>query len=185
MKRPRIRSSPRCAQHWADVLLARCPPRRRARHTATPLAATRYDVGMNILLINHYAGSPRHGMEFRPYYLAREWVRQGHRVTIVASSVSHLRQQNPAVSSPVTREQIDGVDYLWLRTTPTPAMAPSACSICCSSRQRSAAWLANWPRTFPMSSSPRRPILMTSGPPRKSPASPGPNSSMKSMTSGH
>ncbi|MCY1195539.1 PEP-CTERM/exosortase A-associated glycosyltransferase [compost metagenome] len=73
---------------------------------------------MNILLINHYAGSPRHGMEFRPYYLAREWIRQGHRVTIVASSVSHLRQQNPAVSQAVTREQIDGVDYLWLRTRP-------------------------------------------------------------------
>ena len=30
---------------------------------------------MNILLINHYAGSPQHGMEYRPYYLAREWVR--------------------------------------------------------------------------------------------------------------
>lgn len=88
------------------------------RLTATSLAATRYDVGMNILLINHYAGSPRHGMEFRPYYLAREWVRQGHRVTIVASSVSHLRQQNPAVSSAIAREQIDGVDYLWLRTRP-------------------------------------------------------------------
>ncbi|WP_374498451.1 hypothetical protein [Vogesella indigofera] len=28
---------------------------------------------MRILYINHYAGSPRHGMEFRPYYLAREW----------------------------------------------------------------------------------------------------------------
>lgn len=73
---------------------------------------------MNILLINHYAGSPRHGMEFRPYYLAREWVRQGHRITIVASSVSHLRQQNPAVSTAVTREAIDGIDYLWVRTRP-------------------------------------------------------------------
>src|SRR5438094_8464906 len=33
---------------------------------------------MNILLINHYAGSVRHGMEYRPYYLAREWARRGH-----------------------------------------------------------------------------------------------------------
>lgn len=85
---------------------------------AVPRAPTRYDAAMNILLINHYAGSPRHGMEFRPYYLAREWVRQGHRVTIVASSVSHLRQQDPAVSRAITREQIDGIDYLWLRTRP-------------------------------------------------------------------
>jgi glycosyltransferase involved in cell wall biosynthesis len=73
---------------------------------------------MNILLINHYAGSPRHGMEFRPYYLAREWVRQGHRVTIVASSVSHLRQKNLLISSAIAREQIDGIDYLWVRTLP-------------------------------------------------------------------
>ena len=26
---------------------------------------------MNILLVNHYAGSPRDGMEYRPYYPAR------------------------------------------------------------------------------------------------------------------
>ena len=32
---------------------------------------------MNILLLNHYAGHPALGMEYRPYYLAREWVRQG------------------------------------------------------------------------------------------------------------
>ena len=33
---------------------------------------------MNILLINHYAGSPELGMEFRPYYMAKEWVKAGH-----------------------------------------------------------------------------------------------------------
>jgi len=37
---------------------------------------------MNTLLINHYAGSPQYGMEYRPYYLAKEWVRMGHRVII-------------------------------------------------------------------------------------------------------
>jgi hypothetical protein len=30
---------------------------------------------VRILYLNHYAGSPRYGMEYRPYYLAREWVR--------------------------------------------------------------------------------------------------------------
>ncbi|AUA55826.1 putative glycosyl transferase [Achromobacter spanius] len=73
---------------------------------------------MNILLINHYAGSPRHGMEFRPYYLAREWIAQGHRVTIVASSVSHIRQRSPEFNGPTHAETLDGVDYLWLRTRP-------------------------------------------------------------------
>jgi glycosyltransferase involved in cell wall biosynthesis len=72
---------------------------------------------LNILLINHYAGSVRHGMEFRPYYLAREWVRQGHRVRIVASSQSHIRAQAPDMAGRDRSEQnIDGVDYTWFAT---------------------------------------------------------------------
>lgn len=72
---------------------------------------------MNILLINHYAGSVRHGMEYRPYYLAREWVRRGHRVTIVAASTSHLRRQAPDLEGRARRhDTIDGIDYLWLAT---------------------------------------------------------------------
>lgn len=73
---------------------------------------------MNILLINHYAGSPRHGMEFRPYYLAREWVAAGHRVQIIAGSYSHIRAKQPHMSeSIVTHQEIDGIDYCWY---PTP-----------------------------------------------------------------
>ena len=67
---------------------------------------------MNILLINHYAGSPALGMEFRPYYLAREWVRQGHRVQIIGASFSHVRTRQPAAD----REVIDGIAYRWLAT---------------------------------------------------------------------
>jgi glycosyltransferase involved in cell wall biosynthesis len=74
---------------------------------------------MNILLINHYAGSVRHGMEYRPYYLAREWVRLGHRVTIVASSESHIRSQAPLLHGTARlHETIDGIDYVWLATPP-------------------------------------------------------------------
>ena len=50
---------------------------------------------MNILLINHYAGSLEYGMEYRPYYLAREWVKLGHNVTIVGANFSHLRIKQP------------------------------------------------------------------------------------------
>lgn len=70
---------------------------------------------MNILLINHYAGSPRHGMEYRPYYLAREWVRLGHHVQIVAASFSHVRSVQPGQPGD---ELIDGVAYRWLETPP-------------------------------------------------------------------
>lgn len=69
---------------------------------------------MNILLINHYAGSPRHGMEYRPYYLAREWVRLGHRVQIVASAQSHVRTQQPDLAGKDRLdEDIDGIRYSW------------------------------------------------------------------------
>ena len=71
---------------------------------------------MRLLLVNHYAGSLRHGMEFRPFYLAREWTRLGHAVLVVAASHSHLRSVAPRVQGASTPEQIDGVDYLWLRT---------------------------------------------------------------------
>lgn len=71
---------------------------------------------MNILYINHYAGGPQWGMEFRPYYLAREWVRLGHRVTMVAASQSHVRAVQPKVMGRFTREQVDGIDYVWCDT---------------------------------------------------------------------
>lgn len=73
---------------------------------------------MRILLVNHYAGSPRHGMEYRAYYLAREWVRAGHAVQIVAASFSHVRQVQPHVEDRTPRDEaIDGIGYHWI---PTP-----------------------------------------------------------------
>ncbi|WP_051155369.1 glycosyltransferase family 4 protein [Noviherbaspirillum massiliense] len=71
---------------------------------------------MRILYINHYAGSPLHGMEYRPHYLARHWVRGGHEVVVVAASVSHVRSKAPEVVSSAKEETIDGVLYLWLKT---------------------------------------------------------------------
>lgn len=77
---------------------------------------------MKIVYINHYAGSLTHGMEYRPYYLSREWVRLGHSVRVLAAAFSHLRAWQPCVAgSPIvapTAERIDGVDYLWFPTPP-------------------------------------------------------------------
>ena len=71
---------------------------------------------MNILYLEHYAGSPEMGMEFRPYYLSREWVRMGHKVTIIAGDYSHLRRSNPTVNEDFQSENIDGIEYVWLKT---------------------------------------------------------------------
>jgi glycosyltransferase involved in cell wall biosynthesis len=69
---------------------------------------------MNILYINHYAGTPTLGMEYRPYYLAREWVRAGHAVTMVAADHSHVRARQPQPGT----EVVDGITYHWLATPP-------------------------------------------------------------------
>ena len=67
---------------------------------------------MNILYLNHYAGTPALGMEYRPHYLAREWVRLGHRVQVLAADFSHVRARQPAAGD----ETIDGIAYRWFAT---------------------------------------------------------------------
>lgn len=71
---------------------------------------------MNIIIINHYAGSDYYGMEFRPYYMAKEWSKLGHSVTIIAADYSHLRKNNPNVSKELQEEIIDGIKYVWVKT---------------------------------------------------------------------
>jgi glycosyltransferase involved in cell wall biosynthesis len=72
---------------------------------------------MRILYLNHYAGSPQHGMEYRPYYLAREWVRSGHEVQMIAASYSHVRTRQPDLGGAASRDEtIAGIAYRWLAT---------------------------------------------------------------------
>ena len=55
-------------------------------------------------------------MEYRPYYLAKQWRQLGHDVTIVAATESHLRTKPVKSSRAVTEEWIDGLRYVWLST---------------------------------------------------------------------
>lgn len=72
---------------------------------------------MNIILSNHYAGTGK-SMEYRPYFMAKRWARQGHQVTIVLSSFSHLRGDNPDPKGrPYWVEEIDGIRYFWIAGT--------------------------------------------------------------------
>lgn len=56
------------------------------------------------------------GMEFRPYYFAREWIKMGHRVDIIAADYSHLRRVNPEVNKDFQEDIIDGIHYHWVKT---------------------------------------------------------------------
>ncbi|HOK80321.1 MAG TPA: glycosyltransferase family 4 protein [bacterium] len=69
----------------------------------------------DIWIINEYAGSPHHGMEFRHYYLGREMVKSGYDVTIITAAYSHLFKHLPSVKGKFTIEEIDGIRYLWIK----------------------------------------------------------------------
>ena len=73
---------------------------------------------MNILLLNEYAGPEAFCPPYRHVYLAHEWVRQGHKVTIACASFSHLFLKQPPVTQTLTHLQEHGVDFQLLRTPP-------------------------------------------------------------------
>jgi glycosyltransferase involved in cell wall biosynthesis len=76
------------------------------------------NAGHVIWIVNQYAGSPRHGMEYRHYHLARALVAQGHRVVVITGTRSHLFTRPPEVSRPFTLETIDGITYCWVGGPP-------------------------------------------------------------------
>ena len=63
-------------------------------------------------IINEYAGSPYNGMEYRHYYLGKEFTKLGYNVNIISSSYSHLFYKLPKKR----KENIDGINYLWIKT---------------------------------------------------------------------
>ena len=69
----------------------------------------------NIWIVNEYAGSTEHGMEFRHFYIARELVNQGHTVSIISSSYSHLFSNLPTIKGVYSIENIEGINYCWIR----------------------------------------------------------------------
>ena len=71
---------------------------------------------MNILIINHYAGSRALGSETRPWRLALEFRRAGHRTLIAAADFSHKRARNPAIRPPRQETSVDGVEFCFYAT---------------------------------------------------------------------
>ncbi len=71
---------------------------------------------MNILVINHYAGAPSLGMEYRQYYLAREWQRSGHNVLIVTASFTHLRSTQFKMLNKLEKKVVENINYLVIKT---------------------------------------------------------------------
>lgn len=68
-----------------------------------------------IWIINQYVGSPTHGMEYRHFYLAKEFIKKGFDVTIISGSYSHLYKSLPAIDGHFTFEIIDDIKYCWVK----------------------------------------------------------------------
>ncbi|HEY5985856.1 MAG TPA: hypothetical protein VIV12_05640, partial [Streptosporangiaceae bacterium] len=75
---------------------------------------------MKIWVLNHYASPPDRPAGTRHYDFGRVLRRQGHEVTIFASSFSHhsLREERLEGGQWVRSEMVDGIRFVWIRTTP-------------------------------------------------------------------
>ncbi len=54
-------------------------------------------------------------MEYRHYYLAKNLLALGYEVTLVSGSYSHLFSTPPKVDQNFTKENIDGIEYIWVK----------------------------------------------------------------------
>lgn len=75
---------------------------------------------MRVWILNHYASPPDQPAGTRHYDLGRALVDRGHDVTIFASSFSHftLREERLKRNQLMRIECVDGVRFVWIRTTP-------------------------------------------------------------------
>jgi len=70
----------------------------------------------HIWIINQYTGTPYYGMNYRSYYFAKEFVKNGYDVTIFSGSYSHLFSHYPKMNNTFEEEKIDGIRYIWVQT---------------------------------------------------------------------
>jgi len=69
-----------------------------------------------VWIINQYATCPSRGTACRHFMLARELVKQGYCVTIIAGSGHYFHHNRPENTGISNEEIIDGVRMIWLRT---------------------------------------------------------------------
>lgn len=76
-----------------------------------------YKWSKKILVITHAGGSPYHGPNMRWYHLANALQDQAIKVDIVSATFFHKYFSPPKVSSRLSRETIDEIQYKWIKTS--------------------------------------------------------------------
>ena len=72
-------------------------------------------MGKTIWLIEQYASTPATGMGGRQFYLAREMVKQGYTVYLIAASYTHFLRSPPRVAKSFELEIVDGINFVWVK----------------------------------------------------------------------
>lgn len=107
-------ASPPDRSQTVTVGLMRRVQRRRAGRAAAVRVpgATGHPV---VWFVNQYAGSRRHGMEFRHYELGRELATRGWTVVVISGSFSHLYTSQPGTRATYAIRDVDGLTYCWIK----------------------------------------------------------------------
>lgn len=73
---------------------------------------------MNIWILNHYALTPEMSGGTRHYDFAKELVKRGHSVTIIASSFhySKYKEMKKYATQEYLQETVDDVNFIWIKT---------------------------------------------------------------------
>ena len=67
-----------------------------------------------IAIITHAGGSPYHGPNMRVYFMAKNFVEQGHTVYIIGCGVFHKYYNPPELTGRFTHKVVDGINYVWV-----------------------------------------------------------------------
>jgi hypothetical protein len=69
-----------------------------------------------IWIINHYAGNNKVGLEYRHFLISKELKKQGYNVVIIASSYTHLLNQEIKIKDKFEYKDYNGIPYIWIKT---------------------------------------------------------------------
>ncbi|MDO6563993.1 glycosyltransferase family 4 protein [Amphritea sp. 1_MG-2023] len=71
---------------------------------------------MSIWYLHHYAGHPKVGMSYRPYYLARAMKDLHQEMVVFSASFHHLKINECSQKDRIVLEYVDGIPYCWIKT---------------------------------------------------------------------
>lgn len=75
-------------------------------------------ISKEVLIINQYSSTLEYGFGGRHYYLSKELVKLGFKVTLIMSANHHFLRSRPHLTSVFHCEESEGVKFVWVRTLP-------------------------------------------------------------------